>query len=81
MIKNGYATKDDLNRLEHNLKEEISGLKKDITNEMISLKVDVLGELKNIQENDSAHQFSHMRINDDSQELQTKVKKIETTKI
>ena len=81
MIKNGYATKKDLNRLENNLKEEMSGLKQDITNEMTNIKVEVLGELKNIQENDSAHQFSQMRINDDIQELQTKVKKLETTKI
>lgn len=62
MKKNGYATKEDLKDLEKNLKDE-----------MLNVKVEVLGELKKMQENSAAHKFTHMRINDDIQELQEKV--------
>ena len=63
---NGYATKEDLKDLEKNLKDE-----------MLNLKVEVLGELKKMQEDNAAHLFSHMRINNDIQELQDRVTKIE----
>ena len=77
MIKNGYSTKVDLNKLENRLNKRI----KSLDTRIINTEVNILGELQKMREDDAAHQFSHMRINDDIQELQTKVKKLETAKI
>ena len=56
--------KDDINGLRTEVKEDIGNLK----SEMIDIKVEILGELKNMREEFSTHQFSHMRINDELEE-------------
>ena len=63
MAKNNYATKDDLNNLERRIKTTI-----------LESDEKILGELQDIREEFSTHQFSHMRINDEIQELQGAVK-------
>jgi polyhydroxyalkanoate synthesis regulator phasin len=77
MVKNGYATKEDLKSLGNSLNKSI----KSLDTRILGSEVKILGELQKMREDNAAHQFSHMRINDDIQELQTKVKKLETTKI
>lgn len=66
MAKNNSATKSD-----------IQALKKDI----LEMKVEVLGELKDMREEFSTHQFSHIRINDELQEHDTRLKSLESSKI
>jgi hypothetical protein len=61
MTKNTGATKSD-----------IKALKKDI----LEMKVEILGELKDMREEFDAHQFSHIRINDELQEHDTRLKSL-----
>lgn len=63
MTKNTGATKSD-----------IKALKKDI----LEMKVEILGELKELREEFDAHQFSHIRINDELQEHDTRLKSLES---
>jgi len=86
MKKNNYATKDDLKSMEKNLKGEMGSMKfemKELENKLsdriLDTEVKILGELQKMRDDDAAHKFSHMRINDDIQELQDRVGKIEKT--
>jgi len=75
MKTNGYATKEDLKKLERNVNLQISELTERVDglkNQMVDTEVKILGELQKMREDNAAHQFSHMRINDDIQELQEK---------
>ncbi|KKT66325.1 MAG: hypothetical protein UX25_C0025G0003 [Candidatus Woesebacteria bacterium GW2011_GWC2_45_9] len=58
-------------------KSDIKALKKDI----LEMKVEILGELKDMREEFDAHQFSHVRINDELQEHDTRLKSLESSKI
>lgn len=66
MAKNNHATKSDIKRLE---------------NKILNSEVKILGELKDMREEFSTHQFSHMRINDELQEHDKRLKNLEATKI
>ena len=66
MPKNSSATKSD-----------IDTLKKDI----LEMKVEILGELKDMREEFDVHQFSHVRINDELQEHDQRLKTLESPKI
>ena len=58
-------------------KSDIKALKKDI----LEMKVEILGELKDMREEFDAHQFSHVRINYELQEHDTRLKSLESSKI
>lgn len=82
MAKDSYATKADLKRLEQNLEKEIIDSKNEIVgtkNEIINMKVEVLGELQKMREDDAAHKFSHIRIDDDLIEHDNRLKKVENS--
>jgi hypothetical protein len=49
MIKNGYATRAYLKKLELNTKADIKESEQNLKSEMVNLKVEVLGELKKMQ--------------------------------
>lgn len=66
MANNNHATKSDIKRLE---------------NKILNSEVKILGELKDMREEFSTHQFSHMRINDELQEHDKRLKNLEATKI
>jgi hypothetical protein len=70
MAKNNYSTKNDLKAAVKKLESKI-----------IESEVKILSELKNIREEFDTHQFSHMRINDDLQEHDDRLKKLEAPKI
>lgn len=92
MTKNGAATKEDIKRLERkisgtdsgvtSLKSNVRGLKSDIKSlesKISKSEIKILSEIKDLREDFSAHQFSHMRINDDLIEHDSRLKKLETT--
>jgi len=70
MKKNGYATKEDLAALENNLRELF-----------LNSEIKILGELQKIRDDNDAHHFSHMRVNDDLHEHDKRLKKLESAKI
>lgn len=73
MAKDNYATKSDI----HALKSDIQALKKDV----LEMKVAVIGEIKNMREEFDTHQFSHQRINDELQEHDERLIKLESPKV
>ena len=68
-IKN-FVTKDYLN-------ERFVLFKGELKDDLYQIKDEIMGELKRNRENDETHQFSHMRINDDVQDLDKRVKNLE----
>ena len=74
MAKNHYATKADL-------EESLENTKKEIKTAILESEIKVLGELQDIREEFAVHQFSHARINDELQENDRRLKKLETAKI
>ncbi len=72
MTTNNVATKSDIKRLEKNIKG--------FGNRILESEVKILGELKDMREDNAAHQFSHKRINDDLQEHDKRLVKLETAK-
>lgn len=75
-----FVTKDYLDKklesfttkeyLDKRLKSELKKTEDRVVNRIID-------EFKKTQEEDEAHQFSHTRINDDLEEIQIRVKKLE----
>ncbi len=63
------------------LRRDISKFNKDISIKILESEERLMKELKDTRENSDAHQFSHMRINDDLQELDTRVRKLEQPQI
>jgi flagellar motility protein MotE (MotC chaperone) len=79
--KNDYATRADVRSLKRELKEDIKNLeirleskienvKTEVKELITNSEVKVLGELQKMREEDAAHRYSHMRINEDIEELQ-----------
>jgi hypothetical protein len=81
MVKVTAATKDDIKRLEKKINNDIGSLEKSLESRILESEVKILGELKDMREEFSTHQFSHMRINDELQEHDGRLKKLETAKI
>lgn len=88
MAKDGVATKSDLKKLERVLGSDIKGLERALRPEIKSLEtrivnseVKILGELKDMREDFSAHQFSHRRINDELQDHEKQISKLESTQV
>ena len=73
MAKNNIATKTDIDRLENQIKK--------LDSRMLDTEVKILGELKDMREDSAAHQFSHMRTNEDLIDHDNRLKKLETAKI
>ncbi|OGM11504.1 hypothetical protein A2Z22_00445 [Candidatus Woesebacteria bacterium RBG_16_34_12] len=72
--------KTDVGSLKTNMKileNKFDNLKTD----MLEMKVEILGELKDMREESAAHNFSHMRINDDLQNHDEQIKKLETATV
>lgn len=71
MVKNSdIVTKVYLNTV---LDEKFESFK----SELYDIKDEIMTELRKNRENDEAHQFSHIRINDELQELDKRVTKLE----
>ncbi|MBF8261538.1 MAG: hypothetical protein HW376_1067 [candidate division NC10 bacterium] len=81
MVKNNYATRQDLVATKESLEVTIENFKKEIKTAILESDEKVLGELQDMREEFSTHQFSHMRINDEIQEHDSRLKKLETAKI
>ena len=80
MAKVNHATKNDIKGLKANFKKlgnKFDGLKSDVLN----MKVEIMSELKDIREEHDVHQFSHRRINDELQDHEKKIKRLEASKI
>ncbi len=77
MTKNNIATKDDIKRLETKFSSKFNKLEEKISESELK----ILTELKDMREESDAHQFSHIRINDELQEHGGRLKKLETAKI
>ena len=80
MAKNNSATKSDIRAVKSDIravKSDVKALGKDV----LEMKVEILGELKDMREEFDTHQFSHIRINDELQEHDGRLKKLETAKI
>jgi len=80
-IKDGPVTKSYLDKqnfvTEDYLDERFDNFKEEIKDDLYSIKDEIMGELKKNRENDETHQFSHMRVNDDLQELDKRVTNLE----
>ncbi|MFC1625501.1 hypothetical protein ACFL1Q_00465 [Patescibacteria group bacterium] len=74
MTKSDLATKKDLKVLREDIKKEVKSI-------VLETEVKVLGELKEMREEFDAHQFSHIRINDDLQEHDKRIKTLETSTV
>lgn len=84
MAKNNYATKADVRDVKtdvRSVKSDIKRLEKNIKNQILNSEVKVLGELQKMREDDSIHNFSPMRINDELQGHEKRIKSLETAKI
>ncbi len=66
MVKDDYVTKNYLDEKFESFKSEL-----------YDIKDEIITELKKNRENDDTHQFSHMRVNDDLQDLDKRVTKLE----
>lgn len=73
MTKNNYATRGDV--------EAVKKAVKKVESRILESEIKILGELKDMREEFSTHQFSHIRINDELQEHSERLKKLETAKI
>lgn len=73
MKKNNYATRDDIKELENVIKE----LQKGIQEYVLQSEVRVLGELQKLRDDFDAHQYSHVRINDDLVDHDKRLKNLE----
>lgn len=73
MKKNINVTSCDIERLE----DKINNAVKEMKDDNLSMKVEILGELQKMREDDAAHKYSHQRVNDDIEELQDRVDKLE----
>ena len=78
MAKNNLVTKD---YLDARLKEFGSSLKNELKNELYEIKDEIVGEIKTMREEFQAHQYSHARINDEIQDHEKRIDKLETAKI
>ena len=47
--------------------------------EIVEMKDEIMGELKSQQENQKIHNYSHSRINDDLDDHETRICKLEKT--
>ena len=63
--------------LSQKLKESFKEFGDKLKEDLYQIKDEIMSELKKNRENDEAHQFSHMRINDDIQDLDKRVKTLE----
>lgn len=78
-----YATKTYIDRGLYKLKEDLRfEISEDIKgladkNDLIQFKDEILTEIKKLREDDEAHRFSHMRINDELQEHSKQVAKLQ----
>ena len=66
--KNGLVTKLYLDKRLDKFKEEL-----------YQIKDEIIGEIKKMREEFNAHQFSHMRINDDISDHEKRLIKLEKT--
>ncbi|MCL5091178.1 MAG: hypothetical protein M1514_04165 [Patescibacteria group bacterium] len=80
----GFATKDDLKN--HPTNDDFDNFREGINNQftnfrswMIDIIDEVMGELKAIRENQEVHAFSHSRIDDDLDNHENRIKKLEKT--
>jgi len=84
--KNDLVTKTYLDRRLYKLKKELKNeigedmedLKLAFKDEVIGFKDEVLGEIKKLREDDEAHRFSHMRINDELQEYSKQIAQLQS---
>lgn len=74
MAKNSYAAKSDIKRLENHITKVVE-------KRILESEVKILGELKDMREEFDTHQFFHMRINDELQEHDGRLKNLATAKI
>ena len=72
-IKSEFATKDDLKAFA--TKDDL----KQVKDEIIEMKDEIMSELKSQQENQEVHTYSHSRINDDLDDHETRIRKLEKT--
>ena len=73
MTTNNVATKSDIKRLQKTVKG--------VEDRVLESEVKILGELKDMREDSAAHQFSHKRINDELQDHDKRLIKLETVKV
>ncbi|PJC76124.1 hypothetical protein CO010_03310 [Candidatus Shapirobacteria bacterium CG_4_8_14_3_um_filter_39_11] len=79
-IKGEFATKDDLKAFA--TKDDLKQVKDEIVemkDEIVEMKDEIMGELKSQQENQKIHNYSHSRINDDLDDHETRIRKLEKT--
>ena len=83
MPKVKYATQADIKEtqedIEH-LDNKIDQVEKSLKDEMIEMKLEILTELKDMREEFKVHQFSHVRINDEFQEHDKRLRRLESFK-
>ena len=86
MSTNGLLTKayldKKLGQFGKKLKDELkTELKRDLKSELLEIKDEIVGEIKDMREEFNTHQYSHIRVNDDLQEHDRRLKKLESPKI
>ena len=74
MAKDGFVTKTYLDQKLTTFKEE---LKDELKVELYEIKDEIVGEIKAFREEFQAHQFSHTRINDELQDHDRRISKLE----
>lgn len=70
-----YATKDDIEDFKEEFNSKITEFKSEILDSVDA----VMGEIKAVRENQEAHNFSHERIDDDLDDHETRIGKLEKT--
>lgn len=70
IAKNNLVTKDFLD-------DRLKTFKDDL----YAIKDEIMGELKGLREEFHSHQYSHVRINDEIQDHEKRINKLETAKI
>lgn len=71
MSSNNLATKSDIKKLESDIKK--------LDGRILDSEVKILGELKGMREEFSTHSFSHVRLDEEVEDLQKRVTKLEST--
>lgn len=74
MPKMDYATKNDL-------EEAVSEVKKEVKKIVLNSEVKILGELQKMREDDAAHRFSHLRMDEDIEDHEKRISKLEAVKV
>ncbi len=77
METKNFATKQDLKNFEIRIEEKIKASETAVVKKVKNSELKILGELQKMREEKDTHQFSHMRINDEINDHENRLKALE----